>query len=364
MTSILALVAPSADARSVRDPDVGWPTALRKELGLKAVATRDCEREPTRAGIRLQSRLDRDDPVPRLRQILRSTTRPSVWGNVWYDHCAGGRLHVGVASGAPATTARRAVARARRLLRSTGHAADVRLVAVRSTYRQLLDAQDALSREFAGLWDAELIFGSGIDTSRNAVIVDVAHEIPPAELSRLRAAALASTASVVLRVEAAPDPAAPTPTYEANVVIDPASLDRASRAVRVTVDDTSCAADETYDSAARFAGVRVTRGRHAWILAARFRVNPDWPRASTCVGHSDERLVVRTTVTLPAALGRRGIVDGGEGVGGFRTVLLPPVGAAAIRSLVPRFIYVGDACERRDVRRAFRGRAKSGWCYF
>ena len=101
------------------------------------------------------------------------------------------------------------------------------------------------------------------------------------------------------------------------------------------------------------------------MLTARLRINPDWPEASTCVGSNDPRLFVQATVTLPEPLGDNGIVDGAEGAGGFRHILLPPVGGDAIRSLVPTFIYSADTCDALDVRQAFKGRMKkSEWCFF
>jgi hypothetical protein len=180
----------------------------------------------------------------------------------------------------------------------------------------------------------------------------------------MRAFAAASPVNVLLRFEPPADPNAPLPTYEAFVAIDRATLRRDSRDVTVTVDDASCASDETFDSAARFAGVEVRRVGPAFALTARFRVNPDWPRSSTCEGVLDPRLSVTTTVRLPGPLGRRGIVNDPGEEGGTGRVLVPPVGAKAIRSLVPRFVYSGDDCDTGPVKRAFRGQPKTRWCSF
>jgi hypothetical protein len=142
------------------------------------------------------------------------------------------------------------------------------------------------------------------------------------------------------------------------------SLDRSRRRIAVSVDDKSCFADESDDSRERFAGIEVRRERLAWVLVAHFRVNPNWPEFSTCVGHDGFPEPIRTTVTLPAPVGRRAIVDGAPSVSDFRFVLVPPVGSRAIRTLVPRYAYGYPLCARRAVRSAFRGRPKSEWCFF
>jgi hypothetical protein len=363
LVAAFAIGAPGAQARSVSDPDIGWPTALRKELGLRKLSPRPCAAPASRAAIRLQDRIGRRDPRNRLYTIFHDRPNENMWGNLWYTACDGGRLQVGVASTGTPRNTRRAVARARRFLRQRGQTRDVRLVAVRSTYRQLMEAQDAFERAFATQFAADL-FSSGIDVSRNAVEVEVTSDATPADRQAMRAFAAASPVNVLLRFEPAPDPNAPPATYEASVTIDRATLRRDSRDVTVTVDDTSCASDETFDSAARFAGVDVRRVGPAFALTARFRVNPDWPRFSTCEGVNDPRLVVTTTVRLPGALGRRGIVNGTREASGAGLVVVPPVGTKAIRSLVPRFAYSGEDCDAGPVKRAFRGQPKTRWCSF
>ncbi|WP_022928855.1 hypothetical protein [Patulibacter americanus] len=359
LTALLG--AAPADARSIHDPDIGWPTALREELGLPVLRSAPCRARTTRAKIRLQNRVSRAEPP--LRGILRYG-EADVWGSAWYTNCDGGRLQVGIASGAPAPATRRIVRTLRRRLAKRGLTNDVRLVAVRSTYKQLDEQAELVDTAVVpGALEAGHI-STGIRTTRNAVSIDVYNTIPPADLVRLRAFARDAPVNVVLDVEPPADPDAPVATYPGAIVLDRRAVRRDRRELPVVIDDQSCFGDESFDSAARLAAVRVRRGRHAWILTARFRVNPDWPRFSTCVGSSDPRLRVRTTVRLPSRLGHRGIVDGGDGRGGSRPVLLEPRGAVAIRSLVPRFVYAGDACDRPAVRRAFRGRPKSGWCFF
>ena len=117
---------------------------------------------------------------------------------------------------------------------------------------------------------------------------------------------------------------------------------RARQRLRFSVRDNDCAADETFDSAKRFAGVTVQRERFAYVLVGRFRsARMVGEGSSTCKGTDDPRLTVRTTVTLPTKLGRRAVVDGAPGISDFRFVLIPPLGPTAIRALVPRFVYLG-----------------------
>lgn len=353
----------TAHARSVSDPDIGWPTALRRELGLRKLSPRPCRARDTRASRRRENRIERHDPRNRLYTILHDRPHENLWGNLWSTACDGGRLQVGVASTGTPRNTRRAVARARRYLRDHGQRRDVRLVAVRSTYRQLMEAQGTLESAFATQLDADII-SPGLDTTRNAIEVEVAGEASAADRAALKAFARDAPVNVLLRFEPPPDPNAPIPTYTAGFTVDRATVRRGSRDLTVTVGDSSCAADETFDSAARFAGVRVTRAGRAFVLVPRFRVNPDWPRYSTCVGTNDPRLVVTTTVRLPGPLGRRAIVEGSRGSDGPLPVVVPPVGASAIRSLVPRFVYSGDDCEAGPVARAFRGRRTSEWCEY
>ncbi|MDO9410476.1 hypothetical protein [Patulibacter sp.] len=354
----LAVAAP-ADGRSVHDRDIGWPAALRQSLDLPALDGSPCRERTTRAKIRLQGRVS--DREPPLRGLLRYG-EADVWGSSWYTNCDGGRLQIGVAGGAPAAATRRIVRRLRDRLDERGLTEDVRLVAVRSTYKQLVTEADRIGTTVVpGALEAEHV-STDIDTTRNAVNVDVYDTATPAELTALRALVRDSPVNITLHVEAPADPGAPIPEYAGAISLERGAVDRSGRDVRVRVDDQSCASDETFDSAARFAGVSVRRGRHAWILSSRFRVNPTWPRASTCEGVDDPRLVVRTTIRLPARLGRRGIVDGSAGEREARPILLEPEGADAIRSLVPRFRYSGALCDVPAVERAFSGRAKSAWC--
>jgi len=187
---LLALPA-TATARSVRDPDIGWPEKLRHELRLARPSTRACTRDLTRAMRALQDRVDDHSPFEALRAIFHYR-----WGDAWYDPCDGGRLKVGVPP-APAAAVRRTVLQARALVARRGLARDVALVAVRSTYRELSDAQDRLDAQFDDLYRQALI-ESGIETDRNTIVYEVARPVQGADWQRLADAALRAPVNVVL----------------------------------------------------------------------------------------------------------------------------------------------------------------------
>lgn len=361
---VLLVVTPAATARSVSDPDIGWPPALRKELGLPKVASaKPCNRELSRSGIRVQNRIDRRAPGlhSTLYRIFHNGPT-NAWGTVWFTPCDGGRMQVGVASGASASDTRAAAREARNYLRKKKLTRDVRLVAVRSTYRELSDQVVTLD-ELEGRLTGEGSIEWGIEPQRNAVVIEGDQHVPEADRALFREFARTSPVNVIVRFDPAPDPNAPIRTYPATFVLDRASVDRRGRTVTVTVDDPSCGAQGADDVAARFAGVRVRTLPHAYLLAARLRVDPEWGRAM-CVDDAAPGSSITTTVTLPGPLGHRGIVDGADGPGGFRFVALPPLGAKAIRALSPRFQYSGRDCDARDVRQAFKGRKKTEWCFF
>lgn len=361
---VLLVAAPAATARSVSDPDIGWPSALRKQLGLpKVAAAKPCKRDNMRTAMRVQNRIHRRAPnVDRVLYRIFHNRPTNIWGNAWFMPCDGDRMQIGVASGGTARDTRAAVREARSYLRKKKLTRSVRLVAVRSTYRELSDQIIALEPfEEVMLRSRDLSWG--IDTQRNAVVIEGDHGVPEADRARFREFARTSPVNVIVRFERAPDPTAPIPTYTATFVLDRGSIDRNGRTVTLKIDDPSCSADETNDTAERFAGVRVRKLAHAYALTARLRVNPEWG-VSTCEGNTDPRTSITTTVTLPAPLGRRGIVDGAPGPSDFRFVAFPPVGAKAIRSLSPKYQYSGDDCDARDVRQAFTGRKKTEWCFF
>lgn len=360
---VLLVAAPGATARSVSDPDIGWPSALRKELRLpKVAAATPCNRELSRTGVRVQNRIHRRAPdASRVLYRIFHNRPTNIWGNVWFAPCDDGLMQVGVASGGSARDTRAAVRQARRYLRRKKLTRSVRLVAVRSTYRELSDQIIALGR-FEEIMMRQPGLSWGIRTSRNAVVITGDHHVPEADRALFREFARTSPVNVLVHFDPAPDPNVPLRTYPASFVLDRASVDRRRRTVTVTVDDPSCGAEGAEDVASRFAGVRVRKLPHAYVLTARLRTNPEWGR-STCF-ESVPGSSITTTVTLPEKLGHRGLVDGAEGPGGFHIVALPPLGAPAIRSLSPKFMYMNDDCDARDVRRAFKGRKKTEWCFF
>lgn len=357
---VAAVLAPAAEATSVRDRDIGWPQELLRELGLQPVRATPCPRTRiTARTMRVQSLISRADPRDALYTIFHDRPAENIWGNLWYDPCDQDRLQVGIASGGSRADTRRAVRDARALLARRGLSRLVRLRAVRSTYRELSDEADAIGRRFNDLLDAALI-STGIDTSRNTIEIELARRVTKEQGDRLRAAAAASSVNVVVHVQPAPPP-----TYQATFSVDRGAVDRASPRLALTIFDSSCGADETHDSPQRFAGVSIVKGMQAWVLTARFRTMiRDDLSVSACEGNSPELDVVRTTVTLPGPLGDRAVVDGTPGPSDLRFVELPPVSRTAIRSLVPRFIYTGRDCDAADIRAAFRGRPKDSWCYF
>jgi hypothetical protein len=198
---VTLLVATPAGARSVRDPDIGWATALRHELRLAKVPTTPCHAELTGAMIRLQDRVARRDPRDALYRIFHDRAGTNIWGNLWYEPCDGGRLHVGVASGGSARATRVALVRARRVIARNGQTRDVRFVAVRSTYRQLSDATEAFDAALGDVLGDRVSVGT--ETSRNTLVIDVSGRATVADRRRVRAWAAASPVSVVVHAEPA-----------------------------------------------------------------------------------------------------------------------------------------------------------------
>lgn len=360
----LLIAAPVASARSVSDPDIGWPVALRKQLRLPKIASaKPCKRDDMRTAMRVQNRIYRRAPdVDRALYRIFHNRPTNIWGSAWFMPCDGDRMQVGVASGGSARDTRAAVRDARRYLRRKKLTRSVRLVAVRSTYRELSDQIVAL-REMDDRLSGQGDLSWGIDTQRNTVEIEGDHLVPEADRALFREFARTSPVNVIVRFERAPDPNAPIPTYPVNVVLDRASVDRSSDTVPVKITDSSCGATGPDDVLSRFAGVRIRTLPHAYVLTARLRVNPDWGRVD-CLDEAGGESSISTTVTLPATLGRRGLIDGHPGPGGFRFVVLPPEGAKAIRALSPRYQYSGRDCDARDVRAAFKGRRKTEWCFF
>jgi hypothetical protein len=183
----LAGAAPTAQARSVYDPDIGWSTAQRRALHLARVDAKPCTRDISRRDIHLQSIIEEHRPIEAIRAAFHYR-----WGNAWYDFCHGGRLSIGVHPGGAADLPKARAIVARRHLTKY-----IRFVAVRSTYRELSDEVDLIGR----LYDAQALACQltwGIDTERNTVVVDLATTLSDADRAAVRAHALAAPVNVVV----------------------------------------------------------------------------------------------------------------------------------------------------------------------
>lgn len=177
--AILTVLAVSAQDGSPEEPRSGWRDGLRRELGLIEGPIRECRKRLTPAMIRRQDRVDRRDPDDDLRAAIPDS------GGAWFDACDEGRVNVGIPS---RPDVRERVLRARRFLAASGMTQDVRLVAVRSSYAALARGQERLGEPFERLLSAGLA-SSGIDTRRNAVIVEVASSVSAADWRALAVAA-------------------------------------------------------------------------------------------------------------------------------------------------------------------------------
>jgi hypothetical protein len=120
----------------------------------------------------------------------------SRWGSLWYDACDRGRLHVGVTRRSP-TELRRVLRRARSVVSARGFRRDVVFVAVRSTYRQLSSTSDHLGAVLQGLLEHGLI-STGIDTSRNAIVIDVARTAHHDDWQRINSAVTQAPVNVIV----------------------------------------------------------------------------------------------------------------------------------------------------------------------
>jgi hypothetical protein len=193
VVACFALTCATAQAASIYDKDIGWPTKLRQELRLERPATRTCDPPFTRERARRQDRTSGSrDPTEALRVIFNYR-----WGGAWYDGCDGERLKFGVVR-VPAARLRRQMRRARKLIARRRLTRDVAFVAVRSSYRELSDTEDRLLEQFAELFDSADL-SAGIDTSLNAVVVEIARDVAADDVKRVREAARTAAANVVAR---------------------------------------------------------------------------------------------------------------------------------------------------------------------
>lgn len=206
LLTLLSLGVPAAVARPITDPVRGWPAQLRHELHVRQARTQECNREPTRAGRALQDRVDEPHAA------LRAAIDPH-WGADWFDACDGGRLEIGIAP-APADELRRVVRRTRRLLDRRHLSEDTRIVAVRSTLREL----DAQTDQIGDRLASEISAGQleiAVDTTRNTVVIDTARGLPAQALNRVRTAAQRAPVNVVVRSVAIDDLAASATSADA-----------------------------------------------------------------------------------------------------------------------------------------------------
>ena len=170
---------PRFEAVAFDDP---WTRAERRALALEEIRTRRCPESRRRPNMRIQDRvIDRDPDTP-LRRVLDPR-----WASMWLDNCDRGRLKVGIVPGPRADVTHRARA-VRRVLRRLRLDRDTDLVAVRSTTRQLMDAQDRFTEPLDDLFDRGLIT-VGRDDEFNAIHVETARTISEADHRRLRRAA-------------------------------------------------------------------------------------------------------------------------------------------------------------------------------
>ena len=134
---------------------------------------------------------------------------------------------------------------------------------------------------------------------------------------------------------------------------------RAERKVAIAVSRGACVSGDDDLKPDKYSGASVTVTPHAYVVTVRMRkVTEEGGCAG--VGLAD----FAKTVTLPGPLGDRALVSGG-GQHGMSYVVVPPLGAVAIREIVdqqrhPGTFYVDPQCRR--VARAFRGLPKSRWC--
>jgi hypothetical protein len=130
-------------------------------------------------------------------------------------------------------------------------------------------------------------------------------------------------------------------------------LDRARRTVDVMVNADTCV-PQREAPASRYQRANVTVERHAYVVTVLLRAERG------CAGVALPPF--RRRLTLPAAVGRRAIVNSCA-CGNWERILLPPRGRTAVRALVARRdrAYVGPACD--DAARYLRDRPRRDWCF-
>jgi hypothetical protein len=140
------------------------------------------------------------------------------------------------------------------------------------------------------------------------------------------------------------------------------ALDRHSREIEIEIEDGTCFPGSSHeDPANRFDHAEVEVRLSAFVVTAWMREEAGLDPHGVCAGVGLPAF--RTRISLPVALGRRGVVST-HGPSGWDMVVVAPRGRRAIRSLVPPFIYLDDhgACD--SVARYFHDKPKEEWCYF
>lgn len=135
-------------------------------------------------------------------------------------------------------------------------------------------------------------------------------------------------------------------------VLGAETVDRRARSVVAVIQSGKCVGGRPD----RFHHADVRVDAHVFVVKAWMRRDET---GEACAGVGLPPLSRR--IDLPSPIGRRGVVSA-AGPGGRSSVLVPPCGDAAARSLVPPFIYSGPACD--EVASLFRGRPKQEWCFY
>jgi hypothetical protein len=120
------------------------------------------------------------------------------FGGIWFDDASGGRIKIGINTDLQ-TPPHSKTADAEDILANHDLLDDTDFVAVESTVGQLDDASDDLADQFSALLAADKLH-VGVDVSRNAVIVEKANSLTPAETSSLNAAVASEPVTVIVEL--------------------------------------------------------------------------------------------------------------------------------------------------------------------
>jgi hypothetical protein len=120
------------------------------------------------------------------------------FGGIWFDDASGGRIKIGIKTNQQ-TPPHSKTADAEDLLDDHNLLDDSDFVAVQFTAGQLDDASDDLADQFGTLLAADKLH-VGVDVSRNAVIVEKANSLTPAETSSLNTAVASEPVTVIVEL--------------------------------------------------------------------------------------------------------------------------------------------------------------------